>query len=94
MSLNRVLKTFTITAILLVSLFTTCLTYSTNVKAEDIDGEYLLSGVDALEELLIEGYREIYGEDLAPNPFKYVGVWDYSGNETNIDGDMVFDLYF
>ncbi len=99
MTQNKILKTNLIIFIFLVSLFSTCLTGSYPVKAgdgllDDSIGDDISETLNLYKQLIINEYKNIYGEDLVPNPFKYIGVWDYSGNETYLDGDITLELYF
>ena len=79
MLINKRFRTTFVIFILLFSLFSAGIVFSNPGKAQDELSEIL----DQLEDNV-----------LFPHPFRIVGLWEYDGNETVIEGDVTFDLYF
>lgn len=99
MSLNKIIKINIIIFILIGSLFSTCfmsasLTEAQETPFDDLNEDNISLVLQALKSEYVTAYENTYGEALVPSPFRFIGVWDYSGNATYLDGDITFDLYF
>ena len=70
--------------ILLFSLFSSAILFVDIGKAQEEYG-------------MFDDYLDLIGDEddiLTPNPFRLTGIWTYSGNETIIEGNITFNLYF
>lgn len=82
MLINKKFRATLVMFILLFSFFSSGITFIEYGKAQE-ESDIFKDFLDLMDDNV-----------LFPHPFRIAGVWVYNGNETTVEGDVTFDLYF